>query len=303
MGAKREDKRKMCVVCGRKYPPAASAGAHQKCCCAACRAKRKKALARARRAANLVKSRNAEAEHQRRSRAKKKTQGPSPPTELPQVVEEAIARELAGLAEEDWLSTGWVATGLRRVARDCLASKMSRAGLGEDPPTRLSRFLWDLSSPLSRAGLQAAERQKCREKQAYRAGGCWKNLRMSRAGLVLIAQGSCSVASMTAVETESIVVAPGELGDSLCSVRLWVPEAQQQRRRSLSTLGQLAPVHAYRLNAQLELFDGLKRLRVEVHALDRVGAKVRLWHFATPQAGLASSRKPGWCSRSTVTTT
>jgi ParB-like chromosome segregation protein Spo0J len=93
---------------------------------------------------------------------------------------------------------------------------------------------------------------------------------------------------MTAVKTESIVVAPGDLGDSLCAVRLWVPEAQQQMRMSLSTLGQLAPVHAYRVGAQLELFDGLKRLRaarelnwarlrVEVHALDTVGAKVRLW--------------------------
>lgn len=136
MGAKREDKRKICVVCGRKYLPAASAAAHQKCCCAACRASRRKALARERRAANLVKSRNAEAERQRRSRAKKKkTQGPSPPTELPQVVEEAIARELAGLVAKDWLSTARVATALRRVARDCLASEMSRAGLGEDPPT------------------------------------------------------------------------------------------------------------------------------------------------------------------------
>ena|GEM_PF-5512683 len=96
------------------------------------------------------------------------------------------------------------------------------------------------------------------------------------------------MAPMTAVETESIVVAPGDLGDSLCAVRLWVPEAQQQMRMSLSTLGQLAPVHAYRVGAQLELFDGLKRLRaarelnwarlrVEVHALDTVGAKVRLW--------------------------
>jgi hypothetical protein len=135
MGPKRVDKRKTCVVCRRKYLPAPSAGAHQKCCSSACRADRRKALARERRAANLVKSRNAEAERQRRSRAKKKTQGLSPPTELPQVVEETIARELVGLAAKDWLSTARVATALRRVARGCLASEMSRAGLGKDPPT------------------------------------------------------------------------------------------------------------------------------------------------------------------------
>lgn len=93
---------------------------------------------------------------------------------------------------------------------------------------------------------------------------------------------------MTGVVTESIVVAPDELGDSLCAVRLWVPEAQQQMQTSLSTLGQLAPVQAYRVGAKLELFDGIKRLRaarelnwaqlrVEVHALDTVGAKLRLW--------------------------
>jgi hypothetical protein len=56
---------------------------------------------------------------------------------------------------------------------------------------------------------------------------------------------------------------------------------------SLSRLGQLTPLQTYRVGSCLEVFDGLKRLRaarelnwpklrVEVHGLDAVGAKVRL---------------------------
>jgi len=62
---------------------------------------------------------------------------------------------------------------------------------------------------------------------------------------------------------------------------------QQQMQRSLSRLGQLTPVHAYRAGSTLEIFDGLKRaraaaelswptLRVHVHGLDAPGAKVAL---------------------------
>ena len=85
----------------------------------------------------------------------------------------------------------------------------------------------------------------------------------------------------------SIEVAPGELGESLSVVRLCAPEAQEQMQLSLSKLGQLTPLQAWRTEARLELFDGLKRLRaarvlgwptlrVEVHALDAAGAKVRM---------------------------
>jgi len=74
----------------------------------------------------------------------------------------------------------------------------------------------------------------------------------------------------------------------LSSMRLCSPVAQQAMQLSLSRLGQLTPVLAFRVEgAQLEVFDGLKRLRaarqlswpklrVDVQALDAAGAKVRL---------------------------
>lgn len=92
---------------------------------------------------------------------------------------------------------------------------------------------------------------------------------------------------MTGEMTASIDVAPSELRSSLCALRLCPPEAQERMQASLSKRGQLTPLQAYRSEAGLELFDGLKRwraaqvlswptLRVEVHALDARGAKVRL---------------------------
>lgn len=93
--------------------------------------------------------------------------------------------------------------------------------------------------------------------------------------------GSVTVAAST------LELTPDELGCALASVRLSSPEAEQAMQRSLTQLGQLTPVQAYRADTRLELFDGLKRLRaaralawpklrVEVHALDTAGAKVRL---------------------------
>jgi ParB-like chromosome segregation protein Spo0J len=94
---------------------------------------------------------------------------------------------------------------------------------------------------------------------------------------------------MTAEVTASIEVAPSELGTSLCAVRLCASAVQEQMQLSFSKLGQLTPVQAWRTSAggDLEIFDGIKRwraaqalswskLRVEVHALDAAGAKVRL---------------------------
>jgi hypothetical protein len=92
---------------------------------------------------------------------------------------------------------------------------------------------------------------------------------------------------MTSQTTASVEMAPSELGEALAAVRLCAPEAQQQMQQSLSKLGQLTPVQAYRVGSGLQLFDGLKRmraarelswpkLRVEVHALDSTGAKARL---------------------------
>jgi ParB-like chromosome segregation protein Spo0J len=114
---------------------------------------------------------------------------------------------------------------------------------------------------------------------------------------------------MTGEVTASIEVTPGELGSSLRAVRLCAPEAQEQMQLSLSKLGQLTPVQAWRTSpgAGLELFDGLKRwraaralawpkLRVEVHALDGAGAKVRLL-LCNAGAGL-SALEEAWVVRS-----
>lgn len=92
---------------------------------------------------------------------------------------------------------------------------------------------------------------------------------------------------VTGEPTATRDLAPSDLGEALSSMRLCPPQAQQEMRLSLSRLGQLTPVQAYRVGEKLELFDGLKRLRaaralswprlrVEVHALDAAGAKVRL---------------------------
>ena len=89
-------------------------------------------------------------------------------------------------------------------------------------------------------------------------------------------------------ETTAIEVAPTEVGEALCAVRLCAPEAQQQMRQSLSKLGQLTPLQVYREGGKLELIDGFKRLhaaramswpklRAEVQQVDAAGAKVRLW--------------------------
>jgi ParB-like chromosome segregation protein Spo0J len=105
----------------------------------------------------------------------------------------------------------------------------------------------------------------------------------------------------------SMEVGLGELGSSLSAMRLCVPAVQEQMQLSLSKHGQLTPVQAYETSSGLELFDGLKRLRaarelawpklrVEVHALDEAGAKVRLWR-CNAAAGL-SELEEAWLVRS-----
>lgn len=112
---------------------------------------------------------------------------------------------------------------------------------------------------------------------------------------------------MTAKETTSIEMAPSELGQTLSAMRLCAPDVQQEMQLSLSRLGQLTPVQAYRAGDSLELFDGLKRvraacalswpkLRVEVHALDSAGAKVRMLR-CNVGAGL-SELEEAWLVRS-----
>ena len=114
---------------------------------------------------------------------------------------------------------------------------------------------------------------------------------------------------MTGEVTARIEVAPSELMGSLCAMRLCVAEAQKQMQLSLSRLGQLTPVQAWRTNTSgsLEIFDGVKRwraaqalswpsLRVDVHALDAAGAKVRLLQCNTA-SGL-SDLEVAWVVRS-----
>ncbi len=92
---------------------------------------------------------------------------------------------------------------------------------------------------------------------------------------------------VTVEATSTLQMPPSELGEKLSAMRLCPPQAQQAMQLSLSRLGQLTPVQAYRVGERLEVFDGLKRLRaarelswpvmrVEVHELDAAGAKVRL---------------------------
>jgi len=95
------------------------------------------------------------------------------------------------------------------------------------------------------------------------------------------------VASMKGEVTTTVEMAPSALGAALSAVRLCAPDALEGMRVSLSKLGQLTAVQAYRVGTELEVFDGLKRrsavlalgwptVRVEVHALDAAGAKVRV---------------------------
>lgn len=87
--------------------------------------------------------------------------------------------------------------------------------------------------------------------------------------------------------SESLQVPPLELGEAFSAIRLCNKALQQTMQLSLSRLGQLTPVQAFRNGQRLEVFDGLKRLRaaralswsklrVEVHTLDTTGAKARL---------------------------
>jgi hypothetical protein len=112
---------------------------------------------------------------------------------------------------------------------------------------------------------------------------------------------------MTGQPSASVEIGLSELGTSLCGLRLCAPAAQEQMQLSLSKLGQLTPVQAWRTASGLELFDGLKRrnaalalswstLRVEVHALGAAGAKVRLL-LCNAQAGL-SDLEEAWVVRS-----
>ena len=106
---------------------------------------------------------------------------------------------------------------------------------------------------------------------------------------------------------ESLDVAPEKLGESLISLRLCSPAAQQQMQLSLSKLGQLTPVQAFRAESGLEIIDGFKRvraardlswptLRAEVQQLDGAGAKVRLWQ-CNAGTGL-SDLEEAWLVRS-----
>ena len=115
------------------------------------------------------------------------------------------------------------------------------------------------------------------------------------------------VVGMTGEATSAIELAPSELGEALSTMRLCPARAQQTMQLSLTRLGQLTPVQVCRVDARLEVFDGLKRLRaarelswptlrVEVHQLDTVGAKVRL--LCCNASTSLSELEEGWLVRS-----
>lgn len=115
------------------------------------------------------------------------------------------------------------------------------------------------------------------------------------------------VIDVTSEATSTLELAPSELGEGFPGMRLYSARAQQAMQLSLSRLGQLTPVQVYRVDTSLEVFDGLKRLRAaremswpklraEVHALDTVGAKVRLL-CCNVGAGLAELEE-AWLVRS-----
>jgi ParB-like chromosome segregation protein Spo0J len=112
---------------------------------------------------------------------------------------------------------------------------------------------------------------------------------------------------VTGEVTSALELAPSELGEAFSPIRLCPPQLQRAMLLSLTHLGQLTPVQAYRVGATFEVFDGLKRLRaarelswptlrVEVHALDATGAKVRLL-CCNASAGLAELEE-AWLVRS-----
>ena len=112
---------------------------------------------------------------------------------------------------------------------------------------------------------------------------------------------------MSAEKTSTLQVAPAQLGEALRAMRLCLPQAQQAMKLSMSRLGQLSPVQAYRVGGSVEVFDGLKRvraarelswttLRVEMHGLDTVGAKIGLL-WCNAASGL-SELEEAWLVRS-----
>jgi len=62
-------------------------------------------------------------------------------------------------------------------------------------------------------------------------------------------------------KTSKLELAPTDLGEALTTMRLCTPQAQQAMQLSLTRLGQITPLLAYRGDTRLEVFDGLKRLR------------------------------------------
>ena len=94
--------------------------------------------------------------------------------------------------------------------------------------------------------------------------------------------------------TGSRSVAPATLSDSLRSMRLCAPVAQQSMERSLAQLGQLSPVLVFAHDDRLEVIDGFKRVLaaralgwacIDISQLDvtLTGAKVRVMQSNTGQ--------------------
>lgn len=136
------------------------------------------------------------------------------------------------------------------------------------------------------------------------AGLSWAHVTRWHGQEVSKSRTVCRMAEETASRIE---VAPGEVHESLRTLRLCSPAAQEEMQQSLASQGQLTPLQVYRAEKGLEVFDGLKRLRAartlswpslraEVHALDAAGAKVRLWR-CNAGTGL-SDLEEAWLVRS-----
>lgn len=132
---RRKDDRRRCCECGRKYQPKPSARKHQKTCCEECRRKRRAGQARERYAANVLRSREAARQRKRKSRDKRRAEGPEPPkASVPPRVIQVVARVMASLPSTGALDREQVEQALYRVAFETCESAMSRAGICADSP-------------------------------------------------------------------------------------------------------------------------------------------------------------------------
>ena len=133
---RKDDRRKHCSECGRRYLPEPSARKHQKTCLREkCVRERKARLALRRRARDPEAAREDDRERKRKSRGRlaqevRSSATPSPAGVLPALVTEAIERAMESLTV-GWPEHRSIERELRRVARTALMALRSRPASGE----------------------------------------------------------------------------------------------------------------------------------------------------------------------------